>query len=186
MRGTVRSSYPALVLPVLALALVLAGILVGSAAAAKQRLTIYAVATRAQYVDLSDGIKRATYQNPFDVDSQKFTPATKGNGATLPGSTALFSFKLYSDPAHKKTIGSAIYNCTFNFDNHASCDAVYTLNGGTLFASGPVDFKRISSPLAITGGTGKYIGLNGEVTTTGPGTKPSVKNDSRLDFQLLR
>ncbi len=58
-----------------------------------------------------------------------------------------FSFKLYADPKLKQSIGSALYTCNFNFNQQATYDAFYNLNGSTLFASGPVDFTDIRSLL---------------------------------------
>jgi hypothetical protein len=156
-----------------------------SDAAHSKTFRVYAVATRAQYVDGSDAVTRANYQNPFNVDSKKFIPTTKGKTATLPGNSAFFNFKLYSDSSLKHNIGSASYICTFNFNGNATCDAYYELNGGTLFASGPVDFSTLSATMAVTGGTDAYAGLNGQVASAGPGPHPGAKNESELDFQLL-
>jgi uncharacterized membrane protein len=156
-----------------------------TSAAQAQKFTVYAVAKQVQYVDYSDGITRAKYQNPFNVDSKAFTPVTKGKTSTLPGNSVFFSFDLYQDSSLKKSIGTATYTCTFNFDSAATCDGYYDVGGSTMFASGPVDFTTLHSTLAVTGGTGKFAGLNGEVISTGPGSKPAAKNESRLDFDLL-
>jgi hypothetical protein len=176
-------------LAVLSCSFLLAALVVGvqysppAAAAGRQHLTIYAVADKAQYVNIADGITRAQGHNPFNVDS-KLPPPAKGKGE-LPGNSVFFSFKLYADSGLKQSIGTATYTCSFNFKQQATCDAYYDLDGNTLFASGPVDFTSTQSTLAVTGGTSKYLGVSGQVATLGPGAKPKAKNESRLDFVLL-
>jgi hypothetical protein len=153
-----------------------------SAAARSRGLSLYAVATRVQYVDYSDGITRAKYQNPFNIDSKKFTPTT-GKGVASPGNSAFFAFNLYSDSALKHLLGTAIYTCSFNFNNNADCQAEYDLKNGSLFAAGPVDFKSTKTLLAITGGTGTYLGTAGQVVSLGP---TNAKSTSRLQIELTR
>ena len=157
-----------------------------SAAAAtttRQRVTMYAVATQVQYVNMADKITPARDHNPFNTDA-KNPVAKKGKGG-IPGNSVFFSFKLYANADLKQPIGSALYTCTFAFNQRASCDASYDLKGGTMFASGSVDFTGTSSALAVSGGTSKYIGANGEVLTTGPGPGAAAKNETRLDFILV-
>ncbi len=153
-----------------------------SAASANRNLSLYAVATRVQYVDYSDGITRAKYRNPFNIDSKKFAPTT-GKGVASPGNSAFFAFTLYSDPNRKHTLGTAIYTCSFNFNNNATCQAEYDLKDGILFAAGPVDFKSSRTLLAVTGGTGTYLGAAGQVVSLGP---TNAKSTSHLDFDLVR
>ena len=146
-----------------AFALVAAMISVPAAAGAprggqSQRFVLYAVATRAQYIDFSDGVTRAKYQNPFNVDTKQFQPTTKGGVAARPGNSALFAFTVYSSADLKKKIGDATYACTFNFNKHAICQVEYELDNGSLFASGPVDFSTLRSTMAVTGGTMAYAG----------------------------
>lgn len=183
MNSATRRVRLALVLPVVG-----AAIFAASAAASggtHVRLVVYAVATRAQYVDFSDGITRAQYQNPFNLDTKTFPP-TRKKGASSPGNAAFFSFKLYKDSALKERVGEASYACVFNFNNRATCNADYELGQGSLFASGPVDFSTLHATLAITGGTMTYAGRSGQVSSIGPGSSPAAKSESRLDFELLR
>ena len=57
-----------------------------------------------------------------------------------------------------------MYTCYFNYDQHALCQAYYKLKaGGTLVASGPIDFKTSGFTIVVTGGTNKYLGVRGEV-----------------------
>jgi hypothetical protein len=178
LRATATAAVPILLL----LSLTPAVANAGSSASTNRTLSLYAVVTRAQYVDYSDGITRAKYQNPFAIDSNKFKPTT-GKGVASPGNSAFFEFRLYSDPAHTHPAGTAIYNCSFAFNNHATCEAEYQLANGTLFASGPIDFASNRSLLAVTGGAGTYLGLAGQVTAQGF-TDTTGKSGTHLTFVL--
>lgn len=153
-----------------------------SAASANRNLSLYAVTTQVHYVNYSDGITRAKYRNPFNIDSKKFTPTT-GKGVASPGNSVFFAFALYSDPNRKHSLGTAIYTCTFNFNNNATCQAEYDLKKGILFAAGPVDFKSTRTLLAVTGGTGDYLGAAGQVVSLGP---TNAKSTNHLEFDLSR
>jgi hypothetical protein len=155
---------------------------VATGATPRTGFTIYALATRAQYVNDESGVTRAQGPNPFDADPPQ--PAyEKGD---WPGNSVLFAFALYSDARLTKPIGSASYTCTFAFDRQATCEAFYKLEDGTLFAAGDVDFAQAHAIMAVTGGTGRYLGASGETVTSGPGTDPAVKNESHIAFTLLR
>jgi hypothetical protein len=154
-----------------------------AAAAGKRTLTIYALATRAQYVNHFDDRARAVGSNPFNADTKLIEPLskekTKGKGP-FPGDNALYSFKLYSDAGLKKRIGSAVYTCTFNFRHQAMCTADFQFsNGGSLIAAGPVDFDADSFALAVTGGAGTYLGARGQATSA-----PASKDAHRLRLVL--
>jgi hypothetical protein len=145
-------------------------------------LSLYAVGTRVRYVKYTDGITRAKYQNPFNIDSKKFAPTT-GKGVASPGNSVFFVFNLYSDAGLKHSLGTAIYTCRFGFNNNADCQAEYDLRNGALFASGPVDFKSTRTLLAITGGTGAYLGTAGQVVSLGA---TNAKSTSHLEFDLVK
>jgi hypothetical protein len=151
-----------------------------------QHFVLYAVATRAQYVDYSDGITRAKYQNPFNVDTKQFQPTTKGGVSSTPGNSAFFAFTVYSSADLKRKIGDATFACTFNFEKHATCQVVYKLARGSLFASGPVDFSTLHTTMAITGGTLAYAGRTGQVSSISPSANKKPKPEIRLEFDLLR
>ena len=63
----------------------------------------------------------------------------------------------------KKLAGSAVFACNYGFKRHGFCNAIYQLSGGTLVAAGPLDFNASNFSLVITGGTGKYRSVAGEV-----------------------
>ena len=73
-----------------------------------------------------------------------------------------------------------MYTCFFNYDQHALCKAYFKLKGGgTLVASGPIDFKNSKFTIVVTGGTSKYLGARGEVKAV------AGRNSSRVDFRLI-
>lgn len=163
----------------------LAAVLVGVGAApfalagestAKRALTIYAVAARAQYTDHFDDRIRGDFRNPFNVDTK--IPPPKGKGPQA-GDNALYSFKLYSDSAFKKRVGSAVYSCIITFAHRALCEADFQLNSGAMFASGSANFDSTQFTLAVSGGTGSYLGARGQVSSA-----PAVSNAHRLTFVL--
>jgi hypothetical protein len=90
---------------------------------------------------------------------------------------------LYSSATLKRSAGSAVYTCYFNYDRHALCQAYYKLKtGGTLVASGPIDFKTSGFRIVVTGGTNTYLGVRGQVNVTAA----PKKNAQKVDFELIR
>ena len=167
---------------VIGAALCAAAVTSGSAQAATGRktLTIYSVATLAQFINHQDDRIRALGNNPFKGDTSKLVVAKQTGTGPFAGDDTLYSFNLYSSANLKTQTGTAVYTCHYNFDKHALCTAYYLMHGSTLLASGPVDFKGTSFTLALTGGTKNYVGANGEVAMS-----PLPKNVQRLDFILL-
>jgi hypothetical protein len=75
-----------------------------------------------------------------------------------------------------------VYTCYFNYDRHALCQAYYKLKtGGTLVASGPVDFKISKFTIVVSGGTNAYLGARGEARAVA-----ASGNAQRIDFELIR
>jgi hypothetical protein len=148
-------------------------------ATAGRALTVYAVATRVQFTNHADDRVRGEGKNPFNIDVKKL-PIPKSNGkGPQAGDEARFAFKLYSDPGFKHPIGSASYSCTFNFGNKALCKADFELSAGAIIASGPANFASTALTMAVSGGTGEYLGLRGQVSSA-----PAGKNAHRLTFVL--
>ena len=52
--------------------------------------------------------------------------------------------------------------------------------GGTLVASGPIDFKTSRFTIVVTGGTNKYLGVRGEVKVAA-----APQQRSKVDFRLI-
>jgi hypothetical protein len=163
--------------------LVAAAVVATSAAAAASRtVTVYSVATGVQYINTADDRARGQGNNPFDANTNKLTPkvATTGNGP-FAGDVAVYALKLYGNATLKKPAGTAVITCFFNYDEHALCQAYYRLaTGGTLVASGPIDFKNTGFTIVVTGGTQAYLGVRGQVKVTA-----TPNRAQKLDFELL-
>jgi hypothetical protein len=145
---------------------------------------LYAKPTRAQFINHADDRERGLRLNPFNADILPPPPqANTGKKGGRAGDNALFSFKLYSDPNLTRLVGTAIYSCTFNFAHEAICEADFDLSNGTMIAMGPAQldstFTRIVLP--VTGGTGRYAGAHGQLTST-----PSFSGNLQIiHFQLV-
>jgi len=159
---------------------------VPATAGTSKQLTLYAVATKATFVDHADDRARGQAKNPFNADVKALAATAKENEkghGPYPGDEALLVFKLYARPNRTHPIGSAVYSCTYNLAKHALCRADFDLTGGSLFATGPVDFSARDFTIAVISGTGKYVGAFGQVSE-GSLVKPLTKNMHRLDFDL--
>jgi hypothetical protein len=154
-----------------------------SSRGASRSRTLYAVVTRAQFVNIADGITRGDLTNPLNSDSHVLPPPKTSGKGPLPGDTALYSFKLYASPALHARVGSGTYTCTYGFLDHGICEGYFDLGDGTIFASGGVSFASSGFSLAITGGTSAYIGASGELVAAPLGGAGKA-NESRLDFVL--
>jgi hypothetical protein len=168
-----------------------AGTATGSRASAKRVLTVYSVATGLQYINSADDSARGKSNNPFDPDTNKLAP--KGSAAgdgPVAGDIAVYAVDLYSDLTLKRHAGTGVYTCYFNYHQHALCRAYYKPSaGGSLVASGPVDFNASGFTIVITGGTKTYLGARGEINVAA--IKNSVgaakkKGAQRVDFELLQ
>src|SRR6185437_887685 len=165
----------------LAFATLVSGRAAASRGALPHNLTIFTVASDVQFINTADDRARGALNNPFDAATNKLRPKTSGGGdGPFPGDIVVFNFDLYGKLPVKKKVGSASYTCYFNYTRHALCQAYYQLRGGTLTASGPVDFNATSFKLVLTGGTNGYLSARGQVTSV-----KSLDNAQRVDFRLL-
>jgi hypothetical protein len=143
---------------------------------------IYAKPTRAQFVNHSDDRARGDFTNPFDPDVLPTPPnANSAKKGARAGDNAFFNFKLFSDLNLTRPIGNANYSCTFNFAQEATCEANFSLNGGTMFAMGPATLAGSDIILPVTGGTGRYAGAHGQLNSRAAGNK----NTQIIRFRLL-
>jgi hypothetical protein len=151
----------------------------GDSAKSVQKFTFYSVATEEQFVNNSDDRQRGKGNNPFG-NFKDLTATTKehGNGP-FPGDEALFKFNVYKSGDLKQKAGTATFTCQYNFNRNAFCDAAYQLDGGQLIAAGAFSFDAGSFELAITGGTGKYRSLTGDLEAT-----PGPRHSQRLVITL--
>ena len=106
----------------------------GSAVGSRQRsLTLYAVATAAQFVNHADDRARGSAINPFNADTKALVPAAnakeKGKGP-YPGDDALYSFNLYDAASLSHRIGTATLTCVYNFSQQAICEASIQTTSG--------------------------------------------------------
>jgi len=162
-----------------------ATVAVPSAPAATQgrSFVFYAKATRAQFINHADDRARGNITNPFNVAELPMPPkANTGKKGARAGDNALISLKLYSDPDLKRLVGNATYSCTFNFAQEAICEADFELSDGTMIAMGPARLDGSAIVLAVTGGTGRYKGAHGQLTSTPANNK---KNTQIIRFQLV-
>jgi hypothetical protein len=165
-------------------ALLTAATVAGSAGAATgpKKLTIYSVATLAQFINHADDRQRARTNNPFKGNLEKLALGENDRGdGPFPGDSTLYSFNLYMSKNQKQKAGTATYTCHYNFEKRALCTVYYKLkDGSTLLASGPVNFNSTSFKLAVTGGTKTYLGANGQVAMI-----PLTNKLQQLNFLLL-
>jgi hypothetical protein len=183
VRGAAAKRGRRAVFLVAAFGLVFASVVVARAGATAHRvLTVYSVPTGLQYINSADDSARGHVNNPLNSAANKLAPKSAGRNGPFAGDVALYSLKLYGTPTLKRPAGSAVYTCYFNYDRHALCQAYYVLAaGGTLVASGPVDFDASGFTIAVTGGTKKYLGVRGEAKIAA--AKHSAQ---RIDFELIR
>jgi len=152
----------------------------GSTAAAATRMTLYSVATAEQFMNTQDDRQRGVGSNPFG-NYKDITPTTKPKtNRPYPGDYTLLSFDIFGNDQLKKRVGKATYTCQFAFEQRAICKAVYELGAGTINGVGVVDFTTPRFALIVTGGSGKYFGRRGDVSS-----RPAVGGKAQqLDFVL--
>jgi hypothetical protein len=97
------------------------------------------------------------------------------------GDNALFTLRLYSDAGLTRPVGTASYSCTVNFGEQAICEGQFSLTGGTMIAMGAADLRTSDWVLPVTGGTSRYAGAHGQLTSTATGQK----NTQVIRFQLV-
>jgi hypothetical protein len=157
---------------------------VASGAGNTRSLVFYGKATQVQFINHSDDRSRGNASNPFlNIDRSLPSPpkANTAKPGARAGDNALFRLKLYSDPKLTRSVGTAVYSCTFNFDQEAICDADLELPRGSIIASGPADLESGQFTLAVVGGTGTYLGARGQLTSA-PGGK---KGTTLIQLALL-
>jgi hypothetical protein len=143
---------------------------------------VYAKPTRAQFVNHNDDRERGNFTNPFGSDTLPTPPsANSGKEGARAGDNALFGLKLYSDLKLARPIGTATLSCTFTFAHVAICEGHFQLNGGTMIAMGPANLDKSGMVLPVTGGTGRYAGAHGQLTSRSSGKK----NTQIIRFQLV-
>ena len=142
-------------------------------------LVFFAKPAQAQFINHADDRERGNKINPFNADFLPTPPnANKGKKGARAGDRALFSVTLYADRRLTRPVGTAIYSCTFNFAQEAICTAHFELSRGSMIAMGPARLDGRQILLPVIGGTSKYAGAHGQVTST-----PARK---KKDMQIIR
>jgi hypothetical protein len=150
---------------------------------ARRSFVFYAKPTRAQFVNRAADRARGKITNPFDTDVPPTPPnANSGKQGARAGDSALFALKLYSDAKLTRPIGTAAYSCTFNFGQQAICEGQFQLAGATMIAMGPADLQSGDFVIPVTGGTGRYAGAHGQLTST---SASGAKSTQILRFRLI-
>jgi hypothetical protein len=153
---------------------------------ARRSFVFYGTPTRAQFVNHADDRQRGTFTNPFNADVLPTPPnANSAKKGARAGDNALFTLKLFSDARLTRPVGTARYSCTVNFGQQAICEGQLVLRNGTMIAMGAADLRNGDLVLPVTGGTGRYAGAHGQLTSTAAGKRSSQKNTQILRFQLV-
>jgi hypothetical protein len=149
-------------------------------ASSRQKLTQYSTPAHETFVGNIDDETRGAVSNPFGTHTKGAASTNEQNNGPFPGDEVLFSFNLYRGAALSGSTGSAVYTCWYTFAKNAFCDVFVQLKaGGTLLAAGTLNFDAKTFALAVTGGTGPYRGVAGDLTVT-----PSGKHAQRLAIDL--
>ncbi len=144
---------------------------------------MYAKAKRAQFVNHADDRERGDKLHSFNADTLQPPPnANSGKKGARAGDNALVALTLYADRDLTRVVGSATYSCTFNFGQEATCDGQFSLHGGSISALGPAKLDGSEIVLAVTGGTGGYVGAHGQVTST---SLSAAKSTQVFRFELV-
>jgi hypothetical protein len=138
----------------------------GAAAKVAQRVNLYSVTTEEQFLNHADDRQRGFCDNPFGNFKAPAATTKEHNSGPFPGDQALFTFALYKPANHTTAVGTALFSCTYNFSRKGFCDAAWKLKDGMFVGGGPVDFDAKTFTFAITGGTGKYRGVRGNVASS--------------------
>lgn len=139
----------------------------GAAATPSRSFVVYGKPKRAQSVNHADDRARGDTLRSFNADGLPTPPsANSGKKGERAGDNALITIVLYADRNLTRVVGTATYSCTFNFDQEAVCDGQFQIGAGTIIALGPSKLDARETVLAVTGGTGRYAGAHGQVTST--------------------
>lgn len=142
-------------------------------------MTLYSVVTAEQFLNYKDDRQRGVGSNPFG-NFKDVTASTKPNSkGAHPGDVDMFKFAVYRNAALNERAGTAVFTCKYGFNKLAFCNASYELSDGILVGAGAVDFSKASFALAITGGSGKYGALRGDMASA-----PATRHSQRLLFVL--
>lgn len=195
MKRPISNSRVALPAALLALAAcsIVAGLSAATASASSSRatkkifITAYSVAKSQTFMNHEDDRERGVGNNPFQADTKASKTVTKesGNGP-FSGDRLIARNALFTSASLLTGAGSVVFTCDYGFSRSADCTAVIQLNGSLLIGSGPIAWGSKTFTFAITGGTGKYLGVTGELTgTPAPIGTPAAKIAQRVSIKLV-
>lgn len=145
----------------------------------ERTLVRYSNVTQELFVNNDDDEARGDVNNPFGFDEGRAAANEESAGGPFPGDESLFAFGVFDNSHLRPTAGSGVYTCQYYFAKNGFCEVSFQLEGGTLDADGAIDFGARSWTMSVTGGTGSYAGLSGDVTAT-----PAGRHAQRLEFHL--
>jgi hypothetical protein len=143
------------------------------AASSAGATTYYAKLSKKQYINNGGDRARGEGNNPFGnyvgVSLNIPVNADERTGGPYPGDFGEYQFTLYSNAAHTKSAGDAIFICQYGFSQSSICDIVLHLGASTITGKGVVNFEAKQFSLAVTGGTGAFRAAKGGITATAGG-----------------
>jgi|SRR5579872_3890610 len=149
----------------------------GRARATAKTLTVYSVGAYEQFLNHEDDRARGEGDNPFGRFTDATAVAQPSAAGPFPGDQAIFELTVFKDPSLKVKIGTAEFNCLYNFNKNGYCDVLFQLRGGSVTGAGAFNFNATKFTLAITGGTGTFDGASGVVSEA-----PAQNHAQRLAF----
>jgi hypothetical protein len=150
-----------------------------------QRFVLYSVVASQQFVNNEDDRARGLGINPFCNYRGTGIATEDEHVGPLPGDEGLYSYSLYTSTTLRKRAGSSIFVCNYNFAKNGFCDVSLQLNGGSLIGVG--EFNSMATKtftLAITGGTGMYRGVKGDIEASEDSIKPTVAQVQVLSHEV--
>jgi hypothetical protein len=163
-------------------------------------VTVYALVSKEQFVNNRDDRQRGLGTNPFGNSAGTGRAGTneKAKGP-LAGDEGYFQFTLYRDSSLRTKVGTGILSCGYGFERSGTCDASYSLGGGSYVGFG-VFPATTTAPITlnVTGGTGGNSGLRGTLRISRDTSQNAAGNTQithnvpalllepqRLDFSLV-
>lgn len=180
MQGRFR--YPALITLLLYFGIISPGYASDTHRVAKTHtFALYSVAQREQFINNNDDEARGDINNPFGThNSEAAGIIDEHSNGPYAGDEGIFTFRLYKTAALKKPAGTAVFTCMYYVAKSAFCTASFELSSkDSLIGAGAFSFEASTYALAITGGSGGYSNIAGDVEAT-----PSGKHAEHLTFRL--
>src|SRR3954470_1226569 len=128
-------------------------------------------------VAFGNGGQNHRHRLVFYERQTSFQLVDPGQDGPTPGDQAASTSDLFRDAHFMHKVGTVIISCTVVTADELECGATGHLRGGDVQVNGAVPTATKPAALAITGGTGKFRGANGEIRTTPLGADGSDSRD---------